>query len=65
MINPYVVGPMAVTGFTWYQGEANTGSQQSADAYACLFPSMIQSWRTNFKAPKAYFGYIELSTWCV
>lgn len=64
MIYPYVVGPMALTGFTWYQGEANTGSQQSADAYACLFPSMIQSWRTNFNVPKAFFGYIELSTWC-
>ena len=22
MIHPYVVGPMSVTGFTWYQGEA-------------------------------------------
>ena len=24
MIHPFTVGPMAVTGFTWYQGEANT-----------------------------------------
>ena len=32
MIFPYVVGPMAVTGFTWYQGESNTGSAQR---YAC------------------------------
>jgi len=65
MIYPFVVGPMAVTGFTWYQGEANTGSQASADAYACLFPSMIQSWRTNFGlAADAYFGFIQLSTWC-
>ena len=65
MVAPFVVGPMALTGFTWYQGEANTGSQATADAYACLFPSMIQSWRAAFKTPaSAFFGYIELSTWC-
>ena len=26
---------------------------------------MIQSWRTNFGVPNAYFGFIQLSTWCV
>jgi hypothetical protein len=25
MIAPYTVGPMAVTGFTWYQGESDLG----------------------------------------
>ena len=45
MIHPYVVGPMALTGFTWYQGEANTRDQASADAYGCLFPAMIETWR--------------------
>lgn len=34
-------------------------------AYSCLFPSMIQSWRTLFNNPTAYFGFIQLSTWCV
>lgn len=47
------------------QGEANTGNAASANAYACLFPSMIQSWRTNFNVASAYFGFIQLSTWCV
>ncbi len=94
MIHPYEVGPMALTGFTWYQGgayrcgtpppplpplpltlappppthshaEANTANAATANAYACLFPSMIQSWRTNFGVPSAYFGFIQLSTWCV
>jgi sialate O-acetylesterase len=26
---------------------------------------MIESWRTLFQVPNAFFGYIELSTWCV
>ena len=45
--------------------EANTASAATADAYACLFPSMIQSWRALFNAPAAYFGFVQLSTWCV
>jgi hypothetical protein len=49
-----------------YQGEANTKDEASADAYACLFPSMIQSWRANFGLPlDAYFGFVQLSTWAV
>jgi len=64
MINPYTIGPMAVTGFTWYQGEANTGHQPNADRYACLFPAMISGWRTKFNNPSAYFGFVQLSTWC-
>ena len=35
-----------------------------ADDYACLFPSMIRSWRQNFNRPDAFFGYVQLSTWC-
>merc|ERR1719240_217710 len=61
MIHPFTVGPMALTGFTWYQGEANTGR---ADQYACLFPAMIKQWRKSFQNEKAYFGFVQLSTWC-
>lgn len=64
MINPYTIGPMAVSGFTWYQGEANTRGQVAADQYACLFPAMISGWRTKFNNPSAYFGFVQLSTWC-
>lgn len=64
MISPYTQGPMGVTGFTWYQGEANTANQASADAYACIFPSMITAWRNVFQVPNAYFGFVQLSTWC-
>lgn len=64
MIHPYTVGPMSLTGFTWYQGEANANNQASANAYACLFPAMIASWRKEFAHDEAYFGFVQLSTWC-
>jgi len=64
MILPYAVGPMALAGFAFYQGEANTESQASAANYSCLFPAVIEAWRALFDAPDAYFGFIQLSTWC-
>lgn len=64
MIYPYMVGPMSLTGFIWYQGEANTKDQASADAYAQNFPTMIEEWRLGFGVPQAYFGFVQLSTWC-
>jgi len=67
MINPYAVGPMALVGFTWYQGEANVDERrgvEGAPRYACTFPALIKEWRRAFKNPDAYFGFIQLSTWC-
>ena len=64
MILPYAVGPMQLTGFAWYQGEANTANDTTAEEYACLFPAMITAWRDAFKAPTSFFGFIQLSTWC-
>ena len=63
-IYPYMVGPMAMTGFTWYQGEANTLDQASADQYAMDFRTLIQTWRAGFEITNAYFGFVQLSTWC-
>jgi len=63
MIHPYGVGPMSLTGFTWYQGESNV-NQDGAERYACTFPGMISAWRELFQNPDAYFGFIQLSTWC-
>lgn len=40
MMHPYAHGPMALAGFTFYQGEANTRNATTADEYACLFPQM-------------------------
>lgn len=55
---------MSLTGFTWYQGEANAGGQEAADAYAKKFPKMIEAWREAFQVPDGYFGFVQLSTWC-
>ncbi|KQS56514.1 9-O-acetylesterase [Brevundimonas sp. Leaf363] len=43
MIDP--LGPYAVTGFAWYQGEANTGDPEG---YASLLPALMQNWRGRF-----------------
>jgi len=65
MIHPFLVGPMSLTGFTWYQGEANVGHQFERNLqYACLFPALIKSWRREFRNPDAYFGFIQISTQC-
>ena len=67
MIHPYTVGPMALVGFAWYQGEANVDERrgdEGAARYACTFPGMIRQWRRSFARPTAYFGFVQLSTWC-
>ena len=64
MILPYSEGPMTLSGFLWYQGEANTQNATTAADYGCLFPAMISSWRDAFKAPDLFFGFVQLSTWC-
>jgi hypothetical protein len=29
-----------------------------------MFPQLISAWRAAFDAPGAYFGFVQLSTWC-
>ena len=49
MIVPYSVGPMAVSGFTWYQGESDLGGNPNMPApnnnYSCTQTAMIEHWR--------------------
>ena len=49
-----------------YQGESNSNPAKSPgpSLYACRFPAMITAWRKAFKLPDAYFGFVQLSTWC-
>ncbi len=63
-IAPFTVGPMALAGLTWYQGEEDTHDEATARSYACVFPSLIKGWRANFHAPNLYFSFVQLSTWC-
>ena len=62
IIAPLARGPMAISGFVWYQGEANTATLACAKSYACLFPAMIDGWRAAFAAPDVFFGFVQLST---
>lgn len=64
MILPYAAGPMALSGFVWYQGEADTATTATAALYRCTFPKMIGAWRDAFRQPTAFFGFVQLSTWC-
>jgi hypothetical protein len=67
-IAPFTVGPTALSGFIWYQAEADTKDEVSARAYACTFPALIKGWRAAFKRPEEkdekFFGFVQLSTWC-
>ena len=64
MIHP--LARVALKGFLWYQGEANTGFNR--DIYNCTFPAMIDAWREVFSsnsntAPDAPFGFVQLASW--
>eukprot|EP01047_Picozoa_sp_COSAG01_P020338 COSAG01_NODE_1156_length_11478_cov_3.862642_2_plen_264_part_00 len=39
-------------------------TNQGAHQYSCMFPALIQSWRAAFNAHAAFFGFVQLSTWC-
>jgi len=60
MIAPFTVGPMALTGITWYQGEANVGQ---ASYYAQGFPAMITGWRAAFANNNLWFGFVQIAGW--
>jgi hypothetical protein len=71
MLRPYAVGPMALTGFTWYQGESNTASDADSHGandgpthYGCRITAMVRAWRAAFQNPTAFFGFVQLATWC-
>lgn len=56
MIRPYTVGPMAITGVIWSQGECNA-DQPSVEYYECAFPLFIQSLRVQFNNSNLFFGF--------
>ena len=64
MIAPYTVGPMALKGFTWYQGEADYVEPNNLN-YSCTERVLIENWRSKFQSPNAFFGIVQLSTWIV
>ena len=62
MVAPFL--PMRVSAILWYQGEENDHKNDACYGptwYRCLFPSMIQHWRSAFGAPKLPFVYVLLA----
>lgn len=56
MIAP--LAPFAIKGFIWYQGETNASR---AEQYKTLFPSVIDSWRDQWKDENLPFYYVQLA----
>jgi sialate O-acetylesterase len=55
MIAPLINYP--IKGFTWYQGESNTGRSEE---YAKLQPAMVNDWRNKWKQGDLPFLYVQL-----
>jgi sialate O-acetylesterase len=56
MLHPLL--PYKVKGAIWYQGESNTGN---AYEYRKLHPTMIETWRAEFKNPDLAFYFVQLA----
>ena len=56
MIAPLI--PYAIRGAIWYQGESNTSR---AEEYRVLFPTLISSWRKNWKQGDFPFYFVQLA----
>ena len=52
------IAPFAVTGFLWYQGEANAGR---AAEQKRLFPAMVEGWRQVWGNPSLPFFFAQLA----
>lgn len=57
MVHPML--PLSLKGVIWYQGEADAAGQYNA--YLCMFPSMIGSWRRHFRQSALPFGFVQLA----
>lgn len=46
MIAPLI--PYTIKGVIWYQGESNANTQERAEQYSLLFPTLIKDWRNRW-----------------
>jgi len=60
MIAPFQVGPMALTGVIWYQGESNSNNT-SPEFYSCCQVGLVEDWRAGFQSPSLWFGVVQLA----
>jgi sialate O-acetylesterase len=56
MIHPLLGFP--IKGVIWYQGESNANSVEQAAAYRKLFPTMISSWRREWRGSNPEFPFL-------
>jgi sialate O-acetylesterase len=56
LIAPLTLGPLALDGFLWSQGECDADCNNTA-FYACAFSKFIGDWRAKFAAPDAFFSF--------
>ncbi|MCY4225858.1 MAG: beta galactosidase jelly roll domain-containing protein [Bacteroidetes bacterium] len=60
MVHPILHFP--ITGFIWYQGEANGTNPEDASAYADQFQSLITTWRKRWNHDTAPFLFVSLAS---
>ena len=56
LIAPLAVGPMAIDGFLFSQGECDADCNNTV-FYRCAFPRFIRDWRAKFMVPDAFFSF--------
>jgi sialate O-acetylesterase len=62
MIAPFGTGPTALTGWSWYQAEADAPPYGHAPLwYACAFERLIGDWRALTGNPALFFAFVQLA----
>ncbi len=66
LVFPLGVGPLSLTGITWYQSESNIdtiGAGFGGAYYACQLPRTITSWRRILQSPSLPFFIVQLAAY--
>jgi sialate O-acetylesterase len=58
MMHPWV--GYGIRGFTWYQGESDTGNAEHAQLYDTQLATMINDWRTRWGDSELAFHFVQL-----
>jgi hypothetical protein len=59
VLSPLLVGPLALGGLAWYNGETNSLYQQAA-YYACALPALLEGVRGALRKPELRVALVEL-----
>ena len=67
-VHPLTVGPLALSGVYWYQGEQDVGIGAAEGAwraqwYGCSLQALIVDWRARFGDPALLFVVQQLHAW--